>query len=178
MTIKEYSFDLPEHLIAQTPIDRRGEDRLLVLDKHSGTIIDEQMTHFASYLQEGSILVVNNSKVRKARVFAISETKSRVEFLFLEENLDHSWNVMVTKTKNNMSASIIHSVLPTRAMYVPDALLKPMRMGQEPSPSIMYLMRIFSSSSVMSHSPHTSSVRIALPTRIGIRQFMHKRKGR
>jgi len=99
MTIKEYSFDLPEHLIAQTPIDRRGEDRLLVLDKHSGTIIDEQMTHFASYLQEGSILVVNNSNVRKARVFAISETKSRVEFLFLEENLDHSWNVMVTKTK-------------------------------------------------------------------------------
>ena len=99
MTIKEYSFDLPEHLIAQTPIDRRGEDRLLVLDKHSGTIADEQMTHFASYLQEGSILVVNNSKVRKARVFAISETGSRVEFLFLEENLDHSWNVIVTKTK-------------------------------------------------------------------------------
>ncbi len=99
MTIKEYSFELPEHLIAQTPIDRRGTDRLLVLDKRTGSLVDEQMTNFASYLQEGSVLVVNNSKVRKARVFAISDTGSRVEFLFLEENIDHSWNVMVTKTK-------------------------------------------------------------------------------
>ena len=99
MTIKEYSFDLPEHLIAQTPVDRRGNDRLLVLNKQTGTILDEQMIHFASYLEEGSVLVINNSKVRKARVFAVSDTGSRVEFLFLEENLDHSWNVMVTKTK-------------------------------------------------------------------------------
>lgn len=99
MTIKEYSFDLPEHLIAQTPVDRRGTDRLLVLDKQTGTIIDEQMTNFSSYIEKGSVLVINNSKVRKARVYAVSETGSRVEFLFLEENLDHSWNVMVTKTK-------------------------------------------------------------------------------
>ena len=99
MTIKEFSFELPAHLIAQTPIDKRGEDRLLVLNKDEGTYVDEQMHNFASYLEEGSIVVVNNSKVRKARVWAISDTGSRVEFLFLEEMLDHSWLVMVTKTK-------------------------------------------------------------------------------
>lgn len=99
MTIKEYSFELPQHLIAQTPADRRGEDRLLVLNKHDGTLCDEQMTNFASFLEAGSVLVVNNSKVRKARVFAVSESGSRLEFLFLEENIDHSWNVMVTKTR-------------------------------------------------------------------------------
>ncbi|WP_332446942.1 tRNA preQ1(34) S-adenosylmethionine ribosyltransferase-isomerase QueA [Sphaerochaeta sp.] len=99
MTIKEFSFDLPEHLIAQTPADRRGEDRLLVLQKQDGSFIDEQMHNFAAYLDPGSLLVVNNSKVRKARVYGISDTGSRVEFLFLEENIDHSWNVMVTKTK-------------------------------------------------------------------------------
>lgn len=99
MTIKEFSFDLPENLIAQTPADRRGEDRLLVLKKDTGTLVDQMMTDFASHLEEGSIVVVNNSKVRKARVYAQSETGGRVEFLFLEENLDHSWNAMVTKTK-------------------------------------------------------------------------------
>ncbi len=99
MTIKEFSFDLPEHLIAQTPADRRGEDRLLVVNRENGSITDEQMQNFASYLEEGSIVVVNNSKVRKARVYAISDTSSKVEFLFLEENLDHSWQCMVTKAK-------------------------------------------------------------------------------
>ena len=99
MTIKEFSFELPSHLIAQTPADKRGEDRLLVLNRNDGSLVDEQMHNFASYLEEGSIIVVNNSKVRKARVWAISDTGSRVEFLFLEELLDHSWQVMVTKTK-------------------------------------------------------------------------------
>ncbi|MEA4861111.1 S-adenosylmethionine:tRNA ribosyltransferase-isomerase [bioreactor metagenome] len=99
MTIKEFSFDLPENLIAQTPADRRGEDRLLVLKKDTGTLVDQMMTDFAYHLEEGSIVVVNNSKVRKARVYAQSETGGRVEFLFLEENMDHSWNAMVTKTK-------------------------------------------------------------------------------
>ncbi|MGE4453179.1 MAG: tRNA preQ1(34) S-adenosylmethionine ribosyltransferase-isomerase QueA [Sphaerochaeta sp.] len=99
MTIKEFSFELPPHLIAQSPADRRGEDRLLVLDRKDGSITDEVMHAFASYLEEGSIVVVNNSKVRKARVFATSDTGSRVEFLFLEENLDNSWQCMVTKAK-------------------------------------------------------------------------------
>ena len=99
MTIKEFSFDLPENLIAQTPADRRGEDRLLVLKKDTGTLVDQMMKDFAYHLEEGSIVVVNNSKVRKARVYAQSETGGRVEFLFLEENMDHSWNAMVTKTK-------------------------------------------------------------------------------
>ena len=99
MTIKEFSFDLPPHLIAQTPADKRGEDRLLVLNRSDGSVVDEQMHHFASYLEVGSVVVVNNSKVRKARVYATSDTGSIVEFLFLEENLDKSWQAMVTKAK-------------------------------------------------------------------------------
>ncbi len=99
MTIKEFSFDLPEHLIAQYPTDRRGEERLLVLDRASGAIVDETMASFARYLDPGSLLVVNNSKVRKARVYGQSDSGSLVEFLFLEELLDHSWLVMTTKAK-------------------------------------------------------------------------------
>ena len=57
------------------------------------------MADFPDFIEEGSLLVVNNSKVRKARVYAESETGGNVEFLFLEENIDHTWNCMVTKTK-------------------------------------------------------------------------------
>ncbi len=99
MTIKEFSFDLPEHLIAQYPTQKRGEERLLVLDRNSGAIVDEMMAHFSDYLSEGSLLVVNNSKVRKARVYATGEGGGTVECLCLEELLDHSWLVMTTKAK-------------------------------------------------------------------------------
>lgn len=99
MLTKDFYFDLPQELIAQTPADRRGNDRLLVLERGSGVYQDAMMTDFPSFLTSGSLLVVNNSKVRKARVYAQSETGGTVEFLFLEENLDHSWQAMVTKTK-------------------------------------------------------------------------------
>ncbi|HZJ88734.1 MAG TPA: tRNA preQ1(34) S-adenosylmethionine ribosyltransferase-isomerase QueA [Sphaerochaeta sp.] len=99
MTIKEYSFDLPERLIAQHPADRRGEDRLLVLDRATGRLIDSTFDTIASYLDEGSLLVINNTKVRKARVYGSSESGGRVEFLFLEEQLAGSWLVMASKAK-------------------------------------------------------------------------------
>jgi S-adenosylmethionine:tRNA ribosyltransferase-isomerase len=99
MTIKEYSFDLPEHLIAQYPSHKRGEDRLLVLDRTRGTYTDSTMEHFVDLLDENSLVVVNNSRVRKARLYGTAESGSIVEFLFLEEREDHCWSVMVSKAK-------------------------------------------------------------------------------
>ncbi|MDY4609440.1 MAG: tRNA preQ1(34) S-adenosylmethionine ribosyltransferase-isomerase QueA [Sphaerochaetaceae bacterium] len=99
MKTKEFSFDLPEDLIAQTPADRRGTSRLLVIDRSTGEWTDSSMSDFPLFLEPGSLLVVNNSRVRKARVYGESDTGGRVEFLFLEENLDHSWQTMVTKSK-------------------------------------------------------------------------------
>jgi S-adenosylmethionine:tRNA ribosyltransferase-isomerase len=99
MKTKEFSFDLPEQLIAQFPADKRGESRLLVLDKRTGTFDDSHISHIADYLEPGSVMVVNNSKVRKARVYAESETGGKVEFLFLHELPDHTWTAMVTKSK-------------------------------------------------------------------------------
>ena len=99
MKIKEYSFELPAGLIAQTPADKRGSDRLMVVNRATGTVVDSAMSDFVEYLPSGSVLVVNNSKVRKARLYAKSETGGSVEFLFLEENLDKTWQAMVTKAK-------------------------------------------------------------------------------
>jgi len=108
MTIKEFSFDLPEHLIAQHPVHRRGDERLLVLARHDGTIVDEAMTNFPAYLEAGSLLVLNDSKVRKARVYGTSEGGATVEFLFLEELVDHRWLVMSTKARKQRVGKRFH----------------------------------------------------------------------
>ena len=100
MLTKDFYFDLPDSLIAQEPSEKRGEDRLLVLDKNSGEYKDLMMSDFPSLLPENSVLVVNNSKVRKARTYAESvETGGVVEFLFLGKNSNGSWKAMVTKSK-------------------------------------------------------------------------------
>lgn len=96
---KDFDFELPDELIAQTPADKRGEDRLLVLDRKTGKYTDKLISDFVDLIDNDSVLVVNNSRVRKARVYATSETGGKVEFLFLEELIDHSWNTMVTKSK-------------------------------------------------------------------------------
>lgn len=99
MLTKDFYFDLPQELIAQTPAQRRGDDRLLVMDRRTGAWQDAWMRDFPDFIDEGSLLVVNNSKVRKARVYGERESGGKVEFLFLEENLDHTWNVMTSKLK-------------------------------------------------------------------------------
>lgn len=100
MLTKDFYFDLPEELIAQEPSKERGEDRLLVLDKNSGEWKDMMMSSFPSLLPENSVLVVNNSKVRKARTYGENpETGGIVEFLFLGKNQNGSWKAMVSKSK-------------------------------------------------------------------------------
>lgn len=99
MLTKDYYFDLPEELIAQEPSERRGEDRLLLIDKLTGAYEDYMMADFPSLIHPDSVIVVNNSKVRKARVYGESETGGIVEFLFLGMEEDGTWKCMVTKTK-------------------------------------------------------------------------------
>ena len=99
MQTKEFFFDLPQELIAQNPSEKRGEDRLLLMNRISGEYKDLTIKDFPSLLDDGCVLVVNNSKVRKARTFATTENNGQVEFLFLEENEDHSWLCMCNKNK-------------------------------------------------------------------------------
>ncbi len=98
MKTTDFYFDLPEELVAQVPSDKRGDDRLLVLDKNSGIYSDKYMSDFPSLLPESSLIVVNNSKVRKARCYGFNEqTGAKVEFLFLGKNENGSWNAIVSK---------------------------------------------------------------------------------
>ena len=82
MKIREFTFELPSDLIAQTPAERRGDDRLLVIDRRTGAYTDSKMADFPSYVEPGSIVVINDTRVRKARVYGVSQTGGKVEFLF------------------------------------------------------------------------------------------------
>lgn len=99
MLTKDYYFDLPEELIAQYPSKERGNDRLLLLDKNTGAYNDMMIDDLPSLIGPETVVVVNNSKVRKARCFAQSSTGGMVEFLFLKEYEDGSWMAMVSKSK-------------------------------------------------------------------------------
>lgn len=99
MLLSDLEFDLPEELIAYQPPDVRGNDRLLRLDKNSGQYSDHAFTSLPDLLPQHSLLVFNDSKVHKARLMAMSETGSRVEFLLIRPLQPGRWLCLVEKSK-------------------------------------------------------------------------------
>lgn len=83
MKTRDFSFDLPEELIAQYPSDSRGESRLLVLDRQSGTLSHRMVTDLPGLLPDNAVLVLNDSRVRKARVYGVTPDAREREFLFV-----------------------------------------------------------------------------------------------
>lgn len=123
MLTKDYYFELPDELIAQYPSSERGNDRLMLLDRFSGEYKDCMVSDFPSLLAPESVIVVNNSKVRKARTYAISESGGTVEFLFLSENADSSWNCMVSKAKRQRVGKRYSFLLEDGRAYVNAVIL-------------------------------------------------------
>ena len=85
MKTDDFDFNLPEELIAQTPILNRSESKLLVLDKETGNITHEHFYNIINYLDSNDILVLNNTKVIPARIYGIKEaTGAKIELLILK----------------------------------------------------------------------------------------------
>jgi S-adenosylmethionine:tRNA ribosyltransferase-isomerase len=99
MKTSEFYFNLPNELIAQTPSEKRGESRLLILNKHTGNLDHNMITNFPDLIEEGTLIVVNNSRVRKARVYGTSLTGGKVEFLLTKDINSESWETIVSKRK-------------------------------------------------------------------------------
>ena len=96
MKVSDFNYDLPEELIAQTPIKKRDESRLMVLDKTNKTIEHKVFKDILEYLKPGDCLVRNNTKVIPARLYGIKEdTGVNVEFLLLNRIEGDIWEVMV-----------------------------------------------------------------------------------
>lgn len=98
----DFYFDLPQELIAQYPSERRGNDRLMVLGRRGGEVSHRAVSDLPELVESGTLMVFNNSRVRKARVFGTKESTGReVEFIFLNKVDEAScvWNTLVKNAK-------------------------------------------------------------------------------
>ena len=95
MDVKDFYYDLPEELIAQTPIEKRDESRLMVLDRVNQTIEHKRFKDIIDYLKPGDVLVRNNTKVIPARLYGKKETGANVEFLLLNNIEGDIWESIV-----------------------------------------------------------------------------------
>ena len=81
MLIEEFNFDLPQHLIAQTPLQKRDSSRLLVLNKNTKSFSDKKFTDFVDLLNSNDLLIFNDTRVIKARLFGKKITGGKVEIM-------------------------------------------------------------------------------------------------
>lgn len=95
MKVSEFSYELPEKLIAQTPIEKRDEAKLMVLNKEKQTIEHKVFKDIIDYLEPGDCLVRNNTKVLPARLYGKKETGAKVEFLLLNQIEGDIWESIV-----------------------------------------------------------------------------------
>jgi len=97
--ITDFDFYLPEHLIAQYPADRRDDSRLLVYDRGTGEIKDKIFKEIVSEISPNDFLVINNTKVLRARLYGRKKTGGKVEILILNVTGDYACEAM---TKGNI----------------------------------------------------------------------------
>jgi S-adenosylmethionine:tRNA ribosyltransferase-isomerase len=80
----DYDFDLPPELIAQTPAERRDQSRLMVLDRKTGTIAHQRFSDFPAFLSAGDALVINSSKVIRARLLGTRDSGAPAEVMLIK----------------------------------------------------------------------------------------------
>lgn len=95
MNTSDFYYDLPEELIAQTPIEPRNASRLMVLDRLSGKIEHKIFSQLEEFLNEGDCLILNDTRVIPARIYGVKkETGAVVEFLLLNQNENNVWECL------------------------------------------------------------------------------------
>lgn len=100
MKTDDFNFELPEELIAQTPLEKRDESNLLILDKKTGEIEHRKFFDILDYLEKGDTLVLNDTKVLPARLHGIKiSTNAHIEILMLKETNKDEWECLSRPAK-------------------------------------------------------------------------------
>ena len=100
MKTSDFSYELPQELIAQTPLTDRSSSRLMVLSKDTGSIKHEVFKNIIEYLNPGDCLVLNNTRVIPARLYGEKEhTGGKIEFLLLNRKSEREWEVILKPGK-------------------------------------------------------------------------------
>ncbi len=100
MKTVDFYYELPDKLIAQTPLEPRDSSRMMVLSRNTGEINHEHFYDILDYLQEGDCLILNDSRVLPARIFGNKkETRANVEFLMLRQVENNTWETLAKPGK-------------------------------------------------------------------------------
>lgn len=104
----DFDYELPEKLIAQTPLKNRSESKLLILDKKTGEIEHKHFYNIIDYLKKGDVLVLNDTKVIPARLIGVKkETKATIELLLLKDLGNNNWECLAKPVKRLSINTII-----------------------------------------------------------------------
>ena len=154
MKTSDFDFDLPQELIAQTPLKDRASSRLLVMDKNDGSICHKKFSDIVDYLVSGDVLVINDTKVIPARLMGVKEdTGAVIELLLLKDMGNDIWECLsrpqkrlhvgtIIKFSDELSASVIE-LLPdgvTRVKLIYSGILLEIldRLGEMPLPPYIH----------------------------------------
>lgn len=154
MKTSDFDFDLPQELIAQTPLLNRDESRLLVLDKSTGEIEHKKFRNILDYLNSGDVLVINDTKVIPARLMGVKEdTGAVIELLLLKDMGDDVWECLsrpqkrlhvgtIVKFSDELSASVVELLDDgvTRVKLIYSGILLEIldRLGEMPLPPYIH----------------------------------------
>ena len=108
MKTDDFDYELPEELIAQTPLEKRDSSRLLILDKKTGDVEHKHFSDIIDYLEKDDILVLNNTKVLPARLIGEKEeTKAVIEILLLKNIKNDIWECLVKPARRIKVGTIV-----------------------------------------------------------------------
>ncbi|AZU63476.1 tRNA preQ1(34) S-adenosylmethionine ribosyltransferase-isomerase QueA [Neobacillus mesonae] len=108
MKVDLFDFHLPEELIAQVPLKKRTDSRLMVLNKETGDIQHEVFKDITKYLREGDCLVLNDTKVLPARLFGVkTDTGAKIEVLLLKQLEGDEWETLVKPAKRVKEGTVV-----------------------------------------------------------------------
>lgn len=109
MKVEDFNYNLPEELIAQTPLEKRDASRLLVLDKKTGAIEHRHFKDIIDYLEKGDTLVLNDTKVLPARLIGQKEeTSAIIEILLLKNTSGDNWECLVKPARRVKIGTIVN----------------------------------------------------------------------
>ena len=108
MNKSDFYYNLPEELIAQTPVEPRDHSRMLVYDRETGEIEHKHFYDIIDYLKAGDVLVINDTKVLPARIYGVKEgTGAKIEFLLHKRIRLDEWEVLVKPAKKATLGAVI-----------------------------------------------------------------------
>ena len=108
MRTEDFDFLLPEELIAQTPLEKRDNSRLLVVDRRTNSLEHKHFTDIIDYFEEGDTIVLNDTKVMPARLYGVKEeTNAVIEILLLKDLGDNKWECLTKPAKRIKEGTIV-----------------------------------------------------------------------